>query len=494
MHSQREEEKSELDLGLFRELISYSNDMVFILNMKSMKFEYINKTACDELGYSFDEMQALGIEGFRKSLPEDDSFSEHIAQLKQSQGGLTDYAILVRKDGSEMHIEAKVRIVKRNGQEYNVAMVRDITERVHFIEELKRQAQRTQNYLDIAQVIIVALDKNKKVMMINQKGADLLGYSKEEIIGKNWMENFLPESVRADIHKVGDEILKKPGAYDEVENPVLTKSGDEYLVSWKNTALLDDEGNAIGILSSGEDITKKREKERQLMLHTKQAQMGEMIGMIAHQWRQPLAAISATVATLQLMEALDEYDKSYYDKQLNNMELYTQHLSKTIEDFRNFFKEDKKQVNIKLSELLQSAIDIIKPIFIGKDIEITVEHTCEEEISTYPNELKQVILNILKNSEEVIEERKIKNGKVEIKTYKQNDEFHIAIKDNAGGIPAEVIDKLFDPYFTTKEAYNGTGLGLYMSRTIVEEHCRGRLEVKNSDGGALFLIRMNKTI
>lgn len=486
--------KNDFSLSLFSDLINHSNDMIFIINLQSLAFEYINQTACDELGYSFDEMQALGIEGFRRPMNTLESFSEHIDELRQSQNGMTDYAILLRKDGSQMYVEAKVRIIRANEQEYNIAIVRDISERVRLIEELKEQARQTQNYLDIAQVIILALDVNRDVMMINQAGADLLGYSKEEIIGKNWLEHFLPASMRPTLHVVGDEILNKRNVYSEYENPVLTKSGEERLIAWKNMALLNEQGNAIGILSSGEDVTEKREKERKLLLHSKQAQMGEMISMIAHQWRQPLATIASVVGAMQLNKALHTEDEATTTGQLESIENLVQHLSKTIDDFRYFFKKDKEQVSVTLASLIDGAVDIIKPVLTAKGIRIFSRHLSDEKISSYPNEVKQVILNLLKNSQEVLEERNIKYPQIEITSYKENEKFCIEIKDNGGGISNEIIDKIFDPYFTTKDEYNGTGLGLYMSKTIIQEHCKAEIEARNSEKGALFLIRMKKRI
>lgn len=172
--------------------------------------------------------------------------------------------------------------------------------------------RQTQHYLDVAQVLIMALDNNRNVIMINQKGADILGYSKEEIVGKNWMENFLPKRIKADIIKLSDDVTNKRGDYEENENHILTKSGEERLLLWKNTPLLDDEGNSIGILTSGEDITVKREQEKKLLQQSRMAQMGEMISMIAHQWRQPLSSISAIAGTLSLDVMMDEYKKEFF--------------------------------------------------------------------------------------------------------------------------------------------------------------------------------------
>lgn len=121
-----------------------------------------------------------------------------------------------------------------------------------------------------------------------------------------------------------------------------------------------------------------------------------------------------------------------------------------------------------------------------------IEYLCEEEISTYPNECKQVLLNILKNAQNALDEKYITEPMITIKTYKENDKYYISIEDNAGGIPNSIIDKIFEPYYTTKQSLNGTGLGLYMSKIIIHEHCHGTLEVKNTNNGALFTISLNK--
>lgn len=355
------------------------------------------------------------------------------------------------------------------------------------------QAKQTQNYLDIARVLIMALDNNKNIIMINQEGANILGCSKEEIIGKNFVENFLPKNIKEEISKVAEDIIEENDGYSEYENPIVTKSGEERLIAWKNHVLTDEDGNVYGILTSGEDVTEKKEREKMLLLHTKQAQMGEMIGMIAHQWRQPLAAIAATTSSLKLKQSLGSYEEEYFSEQLDKIENYTQHLSETIDDFRNFLKDDKQKININPTNIINSAIDIVKAIFTNRGIELRTNFLSNVELSVYPNELVQVILNLLTNAREVIEEREVKEPIVDIETYEKDDKYHIAIKDNAGGVADDIIDKVFDPYFTTKDGLNGTGLGLYMSKTIIEEHCQGRMVVKNVDDGALFLISLNRT-
>lgn len=239
------------------------------------------------------------------------------------------------------------------------------------------------------------------------------------------------------------------------------------------------------------ELQKNREKDYLLVQQSRQAQMGEMISMIAHQWRQPLSAISATVGSLQMKQTLGKYEKEYFDKQLENISGFSQHLSHTIEDFRNFFKEEKNESSTSLEKIIQDAISIVKPTLDSKNISLTTDFKCNQTLFTYPNELKQVMLNLLTNSQESLEEKNIKNPQIIISTFKDDDSLCFQVQDNAGGIPDDIIDKVFDPYFTTKGKLQGTGLGLYMSKKIINEHCHGSLTAKNINNGVILTCKLH---
>ncbi len=240
------------------------------------------------------------------------------------------------------------------------------------------------------------------------------------------------------------------------------------------------------------ELHKNREKDYLLLRQSRQAQMGEMIAMIAHQWRQPLASISATVGSLQLKQIMGIYEKEYFDMQLKNIADYSQHLSETIDDFRDFFKEDKQMYLTTLEEIMESSLSIMRPILEAKNITLTIDFGLHEKFFTHPNELKQVVLNLLKNAQEAFIQAKTADPRITISTYKDEDRMCFHIEDNAGGVPADIIDKVFDPYFTTKGELHGSGLGLYMSQKIVNEHCSGSIEVKNTNEGARFICKMSK--
>ncbi len=240
-------------------------------------------------------------------------------------------------------------------------------------------------------------------------------------------------------------------------------------------------------------VEKEKEKNKiqtSKMLHqSKLAQIGEMTNIIAHQWRQPLSAISATTNNLTLKLTLE--DTLNKKELLNEIELvstYSQHLSKTISDFRTFFKSDKELVTVELNEILEKVIQIINPILKENNIFLEIIHDNNTYIRTYKNEIQQAILSIIQNAKDAIIQNKISNGHITLTTQKTDKYIIIEILDNGGGIPPLVIDKIFDSYFTTKDKNGGTGIGLYISKIIIESHCQGKLIADNQQDGAIFKI------
>jgi len=243
-----------------------------------------------------------------------------------------------------------------------------------------------------------------------------------------------------------------------------------------------------------EEVEKNREKDRQLLQQSRMAQMGEMMAMIAHQWRQPLAAISATSASIELKASLDKLDNDTAQQKAHDISAFSQHLSKTIDDFRDFFKPNKKKTETTYDALIASVLNIIGISIRNKNIELIQELNCHDSFITYPNELKQVILNLMKNAEDALLEKKTENPYIKISTYNEDGKYILEVSDNAGGIPEEIMGNIFDPYFSTKIKKEGTGLGLYMSETIIEEHCGGKLSAINTEKGALFKIALHKIL
>jgi len=235
-----------------------------------------------------------------------------------------------------------------------------------------------------------------------------------------------------------------------------------------------------------EQVEKNRQKDRIMMQQRRLAQMGEMINMIAHQWRQPLSSIGIVNTSIAVHVEMGHHDNAKILKLTQNISRYVKHLNATIDDFRNFFKENKQHEVSTLKEVVESTLNIVNMSLLHDNIEIVTCLTSTKPMEIYSNELKQVLLNIIKNAQDALIDKTIESPQITIKA----DNTKITISDNAGGIPEHIIDKIFDPYFSTKTKKDGTGLGLYMSKIIIEEHCRGRLNVLNDEKGAVFTIAL----
>jgi signal transduction histidine kinase len=238
------------------------------------------------------------------------------------------------------------------------------------------------------------------------------------------------------------------------------------------------------------EVEYNRQKDQQMLEQSRLAQMGEMISMIAHQWRQPLSAITATTGTMTLKIELDQFDSKEIQEDINKINTYVQYLSTTISDFRNFFKPDKEKHITSLHEIVHRSIQIIGNLLESEGIMLELFLESKTEFTSYPNELQQVIIDLLKNAKDVFNEQQISSPRILIKTVTLDNEVQLSVSDNAGGISESNLARIFDPYFTTKEKSDGTGLGLYMSKLIVEDHCSGRLKVENLDEGACFTLTL----
>ena len=238
-------------------------------------------------------------------------------------------------------------------------------------------------------------------------------------------------------------------------------------------------------------IKEKHKQEKAMIQQSRLAQMGEMLSMIAHQWRQPLTAISASTASLQFDIALDRIEGEKMQKEVSKIEEYTSHLSSTITDFSNFFKPKKEKELTNISTLLDKTKSLSASLFQSNGIALSIHIEETIEINTYSNELVQVMINILNNAVDALLENKVTNPSIQIRGSVQASQHHISIEieDNAGGISPESIDKVFEPYYSTKSK-NGTGLGLYMSKSIIEDHCNGKLKLENRENGACFIITL----
>ncbi len=238
-----------------------------------------------------------------------------------------------------------------------------------------------------------------------------------------------------------------------------------------------------------EEIEKNRAKDKILENQAKLAALGEMIGNIAHQWRHPITRLSLIIQNLKSLydnnKLTPEMFNRYHKQSLEQID----YMSQTIEDFRNFYKEDKEKSFFDPALAIGNAYKIINASIKHEGITISINIKDKFELLGYQNQFSQVVLNILQNAKDALEENRIKNPSIDITLYKNGEKYFIDIEDNAGGIKVKNIDSIFDAYMTTKQK-TGTGIGLYMSKTIIEENFKGKLYAINTDKGALFRIEI----
>lgn len=239
------------------------------------------------------------------------------------------------------------------------------------------------------------------------------------------------------------------------------------------------------------EIEQRRQKEQLLIHQSRLAAMGEMIESIAHQWRQPLNIIGLAMSNIEMKRELGTLDESEIER---NNAIITKNLifmSNTIDDFRNFFNVDKERVLFHPIEPIHEIFHLLNEQLQHHLIHYDIDNRCNRMIYGVINEFKQVILNIVNNAKDaIVAHTETRNGKIHVILRCDDYHLYIEINDNGGGVPSSIIKKVFDPYFTTKFQKQGTGIGLYMSKVIVEQHFKGILEVKNNDLGALFTITL----
>jgi len=229
------------------------------------------------------------------------------------------------------------------------------------------------------------------------------------------------------------------------------------------------------------EIQENKSKTKLLSEQAKMASLGEMLGNIAHQWRQPLSVISSAATGTRFQKEMDMLEDKDFYRAMDSINNSAQYLSQTIEDFRGFFNPKNRKVKeFQISKTIDKVLNIINAQFVAKDITIikSIENITFKSIE---NEIIQVLINILNNSKDALIDKEIKDKLIFINVYKKDETIYIEVLDNAGGIKDDVIDKVFEPYFTTKHQSNGTGIGLYMSHDIVINHLMGSLSVSNEE-------------
>ncbi|NQY94938.1 MAG: transporter substrate-binding domain-containing protein [Campylobacteraceae bacterium] len=306
----------------------------------------------------------------------------------------------------------------------------------------------------------------------NTEAVKLLGYKdKKEIIGLHALEviDFRHhELVKQNLNQDSSEpyevnALKKDGSLF----PVLIRGHSFYR---KNKKIR---------ISAMLDLTQLKQKERVITENAKMVALGEMMANIAHQWRQPLSVVSTAASGVKVQKEMNILTDTLFYESMDAIVKNANYLSKTIDDFSSFIKDDKKKQAFYLKEHIDKNLGILSGTFKINHINLILDINSKIELITFENELTQAFINIINNAKDILNEKNIEDKFIFIKTYQDKNKVYLSIKDNAGGIPDSIINRVFEPYFTTKDKQQGTGLGLYMVRQIIVESMQGEILVQN---------------
>ena len=385
------------------------------------------------------------------------------------------------KNLQEKIFDFKITSIEVEGNIELVALAIDITQKKEKEEKLKQAYVVFQNAHDG----IIITDKDGNILNVNQSFTNSSGYTLNEVINKN------PKILNSGIHEknfyktMWSAILLEGFWEGELINK--RKDGSFYNERLSINAVYNDDKEIVNFIGIFSDITKQKEqeknfKEQEKLLHqqSKLAAMGEMIENIAHQWRQPLSIISSAVTGMQIQKELNL--PGNIEDEIKSLALINnsaQYLSKTIDDFRDFLRTDKIKAEISIKATLDKSLDLLSSRLKNRNISI-IKNVENLSVIGIENELLQVFMNIINNAKDALENKKIEEKLILIDVTKEGDDVVIIIKDNAGGINEEIINRVFEPYFTTKHKSQGTGIGLYMSQEIIRNHMAGAITCYNS--------------
>jgi len=349
------------------------------------------------------------------------------------------------------------------------------------------------NYIGLISehIIIMHFSLDARITYVSDAYTKIFGYPVSDLVGERIdKKRYSPSNPLRPVW----QILEEDGFF-EGEMKIPTVDGQSIWLLTRIIQEIDTAKYHVGYIAVSQDITAKKhfeEQQEQLISQSRHALMGEMISMIAHQWRQPLSTLSAISANLMLDIQLGNPSPKSLKSDLSKFEQIIAHLSQTISDFNDFFKSDKIKQRSDLAKVVYEALELIE--FRFKNIRVVTDLDSIAPIEIYRNELLQVLINIINNSIDALEEEKTEAPLISI-SLKQNSPstpIVITIANNGAPIANEVLPRIFEPYFSTKNK-NGTGLGLYIVKTIVDKHLKGHIFAENIQDGCQFTIELSPT-
>jgi len=394
--------------------------------------------------------------------------------------------MITNKTGEKIPVNISTSALRSSSNEIIGAVenFRDLTKHKGLWAKLREERNRAQQYLNIAGVIIVAIDEKGLITLINRKGCEVLGHKEDEIIGKNWFDLCVPEKARekrkATFRKVmaGEE---KEG--EDYENIIITNSGEERIIAWHNTTLVDEKGLIVGTLSSGEDVTKRKETEVELIRAEKLTSLGQLAASVAHEVNNPLAGILVYTTLLLKKYQTKKLQTEETESQLLKMKKELERTSGIIRNLLDFSRQSDADMRpVEINKVVEAALLLVKHQISLEHIKLELKLGQELPLVLAGfDQIQQVLINLLLNAIQAMPE----GGQLSVATSLAPNirigealkrTVRIDVTDTGIGIPKENLSKLFTPFFTTKEKGKGVGLGLPVVHGIIERH-KGKIEV-----------------
>ena len=480
-HKEMQESLDKFDL-----LNEASPDGIFILSSEYKVLHYNQQllnflNICDADIMSIDLRSKLG------------SNKESIKKLfeKVSLGSDVDIETVCRQSfGEHLAIRLRLRAIEIDGLSYILGFITDTSKEEEQKKLLTESEHNFQAILDEMYTFVAVLDVDGHVEFINQRVLKDSEIGLSDVKGKIFYElpwwsynSDMVKELKEDFIRVGEGITIRKDLQIEIQK-------DQFL--WIDFALhpaYDKRGNIIHLVAEAIDITSKKRALKEMLQQSRKAQMGEMLSIIAHQWKQPLSVIATISSSVKFELLFDERDV-LIQEQMDKIESTVSHLTDTMHTFTHFFNPNKVRNSTNMRTIVDKCLALMNDTLKKLDIDVTISIENDEDFLSFEDELIQVLMDIIKNALDFLEHNTFGTPSLKLIQEKSDETISLSVIDNAGGIPDEVLPKLFDPYFSTKDSESGTGLGLHMSKIIVEEHCQGKIEAIQMDDGACFKITL----
>jgi PAS domain S-box-containing protein len=531
----------------FRQIFRLAPIAITISALEDGTFLDFNEAAERMSGYRREEVIGRSVHEF--GLWTDPRQRAEVIGEVLEKGEVRDREIIMKdREGRTFWGLFSAVLIEIAGHRHLLSLVSDIGERKQVLEALRESEERFRLVADTAPVLIWEAGPDSRCTYLNRTWLQYTGRSLDEELGDGWSDGLHAEDRERCLDTYRSAV--REGRTFSMEYRLRRGDGEYGWIVDTGVPRFAPDGELLGYLGTGFDVTEERrakeelqqanallsqrvvertaeltetirklqeeikerirvaqalqdeiaqrlnvqaelrDKELMLLHQGRLAAMGDMIGYIAHQWRQPLNLLNLITQELSMTWKKGEFTPEYLEKSVRKMRETIGHMSQTIGDFSNFFRPATEQSDFRIMEAVEKTLSLLEPNLKAQQIRTEVVAPCDPVLHGFPNELCQVFLNIMINARDALVSRRVPDPAIVIEVRSEGGRTLVTITDNAGGIPEEILDRIFEPYFSTKPPDQGTGVGLFMSRTIIEKNMGGTLSARNVPGGAQFRIEI----